>query len=190
MLRFFFRNKADPAVRHLYEAAVTQARSPIFYTHYGVSDTLDGRFEMIVLHITPFINAIRGDSGIGVDGQALFDHFLSDMDQNLRTIGVSDIAVPKKMKKMGAAFYGRYEAYLAALGDRRALAAAAARNVLDTPDRLDSPEAFALADYFTALCAMAPDHLTATPHFPDPAAFAPIGRTGAGAETLQRETVQ
>lgn len=173
MLRFFSRNKPDPAVGQLYEAAVTQARTPVFYTDYGVADTLDGRFEMIVLHIAPFINALADGATMGVDGQALFDHFLSDMDQNLRTIGVSDVSVPKKMKKMGAAFYGRYEAYLAHVGDRAGLAAAISRNVLDTPERLDSPQAFALADYFEALCAAAPSRLTANPSFPDPHRFAP-----------------
>ncbi|UOM33708.1 ubiquinol-cytochrome C chaperone family protein [Acuticoccus sp. I52.16.1] len=160
-------------MRQLYDAAVTQARSAVFYTNYGVADTLDGRFEMIVLHISPFINALRSGATMGVDGQALFDHFLSDMEQNLRTIGVSDLSVPKKMKKMGAAFYGRYEAYLGARDDRTGLAAAMARNVLDQPDRLASPQAFALADYFRALSDMAPETLTATPRFPEPLAFAP-----------------
>lgn len=173
MLRFFFRNKPDPAVRHMYEVVVAKARSPVFYTNYGVADTLDGRFEMIVLHITPFINALRTGEMMGVDGQALFDHFLSDMDQNLRTIGVSDVSVPKKMKKMGAAFYGRYEAYLSAGRDRADLAAAMARNVLDEPARLGSPQAYALADYFLALTDLAPATLTAAPQFPDPLAFAP-----------------
>ena len=171
MLRFFFRNKPDPAVRQLYEAAVAQARSPVFYTHYGVADTLDGRFEMIVLHMTALINGLTDGEVMGLDGQALFDHFLSDMDQNLRTIGVSDIAVPKKMKKMGAAFYGRYEAYLSAQGDRAALAAAVARNVLDRPGAETSPEALGLADYFRALIETAPHTLTPRPVFPDPAAF-------------------
>ena len=81
MLRFFFRNKPDPAVRQLYEAAVAQARSPVFYTHYSVADTLDGRFEMIVLHMTALINGLTDGDVMGLDGQALFDHFLSDMDQ-------------------------------------------------------------------------------------------------------------
>ncbi|RAH96972.1 ubiquinol-cytochrome C chaperone [Acuticoccus sediminis] len=183
MFRFFFRNKPDPAVRQLYEAVVAQARSPVFYTNYGVADTLDGRFEMVVLHITPFINALKDGEAMGVDGQALFDHFLSDMDQNLRTIGVSDLSVPKKMKKMGAAFYGRYEAYLSARGDRADLAAAMARNVLDEPGRPDSPAAFALADYFEALCAAAPDRLEARPNLPDPHAFAPR-MAGAGAAAV------
>lgn len=110
---------------------------------------------------------------MGVDGQALFDHFLSDMDQNLRTIGVSDVSVPKKMKKLGAAFYGRYGAYMAHRGDRAGLAAAMSRNVLDTPDQPASPQALALADYFEALCEAAPDRLTANPSFPDPSRFAP-----------------
>lgn len=175
MLRFFFRHKQGPAVRRLYDAAVAQARSSVFYTSYGVADTLDGRFEMVVFHITPLIDRLRDESGaISGGGQALFDTFLSDMDQNLRTIGIGDISIPKKMKKMGAAFYGRFDAYRRAHGDRGRLAAAFARNVLDAPDRPASREAFALADYYAALAQSAPARVEARPCFPDPARFAPV----------------
>ena len=47
-------------------------------------------------------------------------------------MGVGDTAVPKRMKKLGEAFYGRAHAYDAALdaGDEDALAAALGRNVI------------------------------------------------------------
>jgi cytochrome b pre-mRNA-processing protein 3 len=64
-------------------------------------------------------------------GQAVFDRFCRDMDANLREMGVSDLAVPRKMRGIGEAFYGRrrvYDAALAASG-RGPLAAALARNV-------------------------------------------------------------
>ncbi|WP_420392136.1 ubiquinol-cytochrome C chaperone family protein [Acuticoccus sp.] len=160
----------------MYDAAVAQARLPVFYTDYGVADTLDGRFEMVVLHVTPLIDGLRDEGGsLLPEGQALFDHFLSDMDQNLRTIGVGDLSIPKKMKKVGAAFYGRFDAYRRAMDDGDALAAACARNVLDAPDRPTSPEARALARYMRALRDAAPGKLTPSPHFPDPARFVPDG---------------
>ena len=62
-------------------------------------------------------------------GQALFDRFCQDMDDNLREMGISDLKVPKEMKLMGQAFYGRSKAYLDAVSDRRALVAALTRNI-------------------------------------------------------------
>ena len=176
MLRFFFKNRQDPAVGRLYQMAVDQARSPVFYQNFGVADTLDGRFEMIVFHITPLIDALRTEDGaLDPAGQALFDTFLADMEQNLRTIGVGDMSVPKKMKKMGAAFYGRFDAYRRARGTRGELAAAIARNVLDDPDRPASAAALALADYFAAMADAAPATLAAADRFafPNPMPFAP-----------------
>ena len=55
-------------------------------------------------------------------GQGVFDRFCQDMDDNLREMGVGDLTVPKEMRRMGEAFYGRAQAYRAALaadGDRR-----------------------------------------------------------------------
>ena len=48
-------------------------------------------------------------------GQRLFDTFCRDLDDNLREMGVGDLAVPKQMRRFGEAFYGRQAAYLAAL---------------------------------------------------------------------------
>lgn len=171
MLRFFFRNKQDPAVAALYARAVEQARQPSFYQNFGVADTIDGRFEMVVLHVAALVDALRDDAGaLTPEGQALFDTFLADMEQNLRTIGVGDMSVPKKMKVMGKAFYGRFDAYRSAAADRARLAAAMARNVLDAPDRL-SAAAFALADYWLALAAAAPATAAAPFEFPTPEKF-------------------
>ena len=38
-------------IEALYGAIVAQARSPAFYADYGVPDTVEGRLEMIVLHL-------------------------------------------------------------------------------------------------------------------------------------------
>ena len=57
-------------------------------------------------------------------GQAVFDRFCRDMDDHLREQGVSDLKVPKEMRRVGAAFFGRHGTYLTALraGDRCGLA--------------------------------------------------------------------
>jgi cytochrome b pre-mRNA-processing protein 3 len=61
-------------------------------------------------------------------------------------MGVGDLAVPRKMRRIGEAFYGRQAAYRTALDapDERPLAAVLQRNVFaGTP----GPEAARLASY-------------------------------------------
>src|SRR6516225_3886855 len=122
-------------IEAIYGMIVTQAREPLFYRDLGVPDTVNGRFDLLVLHLWLVLHRLRQMTG-GVDlGQALFDRFCEDMDANLREMGVGDLAVPKRMQAFGEAFYGRAAAYdqaLAAGGD--GLASAIGRNVLDGRD--------------------------------------------------------
>jgi cytochrome b pre-mRNA-processing protein 3 len=64
-------------------------------------------------------------------GQALFDLFCTDMDDNLREMGIGDLSVPKHMRRVGEAFYGRSQAYREALAEAgdTALVEAVTRNV-------------------------------------------------------------
>ncbi|MEM6762178.1 MAG: ubiquinol-cytochrome C chaperone family protein [Pseudomonadota bacterium] len=175
MLRFFRRKPINPAVRQLYDAAVAQARQPVFYQTFGVPDTLDGRFDMVVFHVWPLIDALRDENGsISEDGQALFDIFVEDMEQNLRTIGVGDTSIPKKMKAIGRAFYGRFDAYRKAGGDEGELAAVAARNILGDETLSGSVQAAALARYGLAMRAATADaDLADAFTYPDAEAFDP-----------------
>ena len=131
MISRIFRRKPSPAAVSLYDQIVAQARSPDFYRDYGVSDTVDGRFEMIVLHLFLLLYRLEssGDSGAAL-GQQVFDRFCQDMDENLREIGVSDLKVPREMRRVGEAYYGRAQVYRGALHDTEKLTAALARNVL------------------------------------------------------------
>jgi cytochrome b pre-mRNA-processing protein 3 len=63
--------------------------------------------------------------------QGVFDAFCLDIDHNLREMGISDQGVPRQMKRVGEAFYGRAKAYDAALAqaDNGLLAEALTRNV-------------------------------------------------------------
>ena len=128
----FRRKPHERAGFALYAAAVAAARNPWFYTALGVPDTLDGRFDLVGLHAALLIHRLQGDAAPGPElAQAVFDAMFSDMDQNLREIGVSDLSVGKRVKTMWEAFHGRAHAYAAALdaNDLAALAAALARNV-------------------------------------------------------------
>jgi len=147
--RLFARRRRNESIAYsLYGAIVAQARSPALYTTYQVPDTVDGRFDMIVLHAFLFLHRMRGTGPEEKEiGQAVFDLFLRDMDRSLREMGVSDVGVPKKLKKMAEAFYGRVGAYDTALvaGDRAELTDAIARNVF--PEGGGEAAAPSLADY-------------------------------------------
>ena len=121
-------------IERLYGGIVAQSRHPHFYAVLGVPDTPEGRFEMLVLHTVLVCRRLKGGGEAErAMSQDVFDAFLADMDAAMREMGVGDLTVPKRMKKVGAAFYGRAAAYDGALRDPddAALAAALARNILD-----------------------------------------------------------
>jgi cytochrome b pre-mRNA-processing protein 3 len=132
IFRLFRRTPREDIIASLYGTIVAQARVPAFYRSYGVPDTVNGRLEMIMLHAVLFLRRLEGESGPErALGQELFDRFCRDMDESLREMGVGDLAVPRKMRRIGEAFYGRQAAYRAALaasGDEP-LAATLQRNV-------------------------------------------------------------
>jgi cytochrome b pre-mRNA-processing protein 3 len=132
ILKRFRLNPCNRKIDDLYGAIVAQSRRVAFYTDYGVPDTIDGRFDLIVLHIVLLLARLdRGGPSARDVGQNLFDLFCRDLDANLREMGVGDLAVPKRMRQFGEAFYGRQTAYLAAFAaaDGRELEKALARNI-------------------------------------------------------------
>jgi cytochrome b pre-mRNA-processing protein 3 len=120
----------DPVVAQLYSTCVTQARLPIFYDKGGVPDTIDGRFDMILLHVYLLMRRLKTEDKLK---QQLFDLMFADMDHNLREMGVGDMSIGKKIKPMIGAFYGRAQAYEAALpGNDGTLAITLQRNLYGT----------------------------------------------------------
>lgn len=126
-----FRRPPKSTIAALYGAIVAQARRPVFYQGLGVPDTVLGRFDLIVLHLVLLLRRLREGEAVHRElAQGVFDAFCRDMDDNLREMGISDQGVPRQMRKVGEAFYGRARAYEAALGEPDgSLAAALARNV-------------------------------------------------------------
>ena len=151
LLGLFRRRPLERPGFMLYTAAVTAARDPWFFGEaVGVPDTLDGRFDLVGLHAAVLIRRLHRDPDPrGAEAaQAVFDAMFADMDVNLREMGVGDMSVGKRVKRMWEAFHGRAHAYEAALdaGNRTALEAALARNVWRAgPDQPQSAGAVALA---------------------------------------------
>jgi cytochrome b pre-mRNA-processing protein 3 len=130
-----FRKPRTPprgTIEAIYGMIVTQARGPSFYRNLGVSDTVNGRFDLLILHLWMVLQRLRPMAGGGALAQALFDRFCEDMDGNLREMGVGDLTVPKRMQAFGEAFYGRAAAYDLALREgAEALAQALCKNILN-----------------------------------------------------------
>ncbi|MFB6451843.1 ubiquinol-cytochrome C chaperone family protein [Bradyrhizobium tunisiense] len=119
-------------IEAIYGMIVTQAREPIFYRDLGVPDTVNGRFDLLLLHLWLLLRRLRTVQGATELSQALFDRFCEDMDDNLREMGIGDQTVPKRMRAFGEAFYGRVQAYDQAMeAGGEALAEAICKNILN-----------------------------------------------------------
>ena len=134
--RFFDRRRRERVAHQLYTEVMALARQPGFFAEWGVPDSVDGRFDMLVLHAYLLLRRLGAVDGAAAAparalSQAVFDLMFADMDQNLREMGVSDLAVGNKIRAMVEAFYGRVAAYDAGLAesDDVALAAALGRNI-------------------------------------------------------------
>ncbi|TJV44994.1 MAG: ubiquinol-cytochrome C chaperone [Mesorhizobium sp.] len=132
----------------LYVQIVAAARQTAFYSEWNVPDTPLGRFEMLSLHMFLFQHRLRGEGGAAQEvAQVLIDEFFLDVDHSLRELGIGDVGVPKRMKKLAKMYYGRTAAYDDALerNDHEGLTAALARNI--RPDAGTWPQASQLANY-------------------------------------------
>lgn len=176
MLAGLFRraDRRRRTIRTLHQRIGEAARRPSLYTGLGVPDTVEGRFEALSLHVILVLRRLGQLPPPAADvAQDLVDSVFMQLDAALRELGIGDMGVPKRIKKLGASFYARAGAYGAALdaGNRTALAAALARNVLDGAD---TEAARPLASYVeAAAAALAAQDLDGLleqgPRFPEPA---------------------
>ena len=105
------------AARRLYDAIMAASRDASYFIEGGVADTTDGRFDLVLIHLILVLRRLKSEGVEGKDlGQRLFDVAFANFDEALRELGVGDLSVPKKMRKLAEAFYGRVEAYEKALG--------------------------------------------------------------------------
>jgi len=126
-LRRLLVRTVDPQAASLYSSCVTAARQPKFYAELGVPDSLDGRFDLLLLFALLTMMRMKDAKA----KQRLFDLMFADMERSLREMGVGDMSIGKKMKPMLAGFYGRAGAYEQALAESTddKLIAALSRNL-------------------------------------------------------------
>lgn len=134
MISISRRRSVRDAAEAAYRRVVEQARQPLFFTAFGVPDTIDGRFELICLHAFIYLHRLKMERPRSTAAsQAFFDAMFADMDRGLREMGTGDLSVGRHVKRMAQGFYGRIRAYEAGLDrDASSLGPALARNLFGT----------------------------------------------------------
>lgn len=154
------KNANQRIVERQYAHLTAAARQPYLYAALDVPDTVMGRLEMLSAVLILYFRRTRSSATSGQEiAQQIVDAFFQDIDHSIRELGISDVGVPKRMKKLAARFYGRLESYAAALdgGSKDTLALALKRNIY--PQETETaPDMHGLARYLFAAEA----HLTAT----------------------------
>ena len=143
---FGFFRKPKPIIANLvYNMLVEHARHPVFYKDYNAADSLDGRFDMIIIHMTLILRRYQAEKDMEMVNE-IQNAFFKDMDRNLREMGIGDVSVPKKIKKMAEAYLGRTAAYNEPLNnnDKEALSEALAKNVEAVQDKALNSESLSL----------------------------------------------
>lgn len=149
--RLFGRRRGDErADMAFYAAVVEQARQPGFYEALGVPDTLDGRFELIALHVFLVMRRLKGQ-GAGADLRArrLYEVMIDEFDTSLREMGAGDTGIGRRVTTMLRGMHGRIIAYDQALADAdpRHLEVTLDNNLYGTVRAVDPAHLSAMADY-------------------------------------------
>ncbi len=149
MLFNFKNNKIKKTSFLIYKKIVLHSRNKIFYTHLKVADTLDGRFDLIVLHFF-FIHSVLFKKDIlkKKNYDQLMDIMYKDFDSNLREIGVGDLSVGKKIYQMSEAIAGRVSAYSKAQDNKELLYKTLSRNIYGLNKNIDKKTKSIMVEYF------------------------------------------
>lgn len=127
--KLFSRENPNIVMQPLYEAIVGEGRRPGWYEKGGVPDTLDGRFDMIAAIFSLVLLRLEKDSDTEQQTAWLTEHFVRDMDGQLRQIGIGDMVVGKHVGKMMGALGGRLGAYRDAFAGDQELEDVLTRNL-------------------------------------------------------------
>lgn len=146
-----FRRRPSEAARQAYIALLAQSRNPYFYTSLDVPDTLDGRFELIVLHLFLLQERLRTEE---IEfARHLSEVFFEELDASIRELGIGDSGVLHRVKRMGKAYHGRLQAYAQGMAsaDDETLKSALARNLYGTVAEGETAHLQSVASYMRAM---------------------------------------
>ena len=135
---FFKKKKFEIISKDIYQKIVNISRNKIFYTKYNVPDTIDGRFDMLVLITIIVVYRLSKIKNEGIElSQKIFDIVFKDLDYSLRELGAGDVSVANNMKKLISSYMGRQKIYVKAFknGDEKFLALAFKNNIFRNKDQ-------------------------------------------------------
>lgn len=133
-----WKRRKDETPFTMYKSVMDQARQPAFFTAMAVPDSIEGRFDMLMVHSILALRRLKAIKGGQAEeaadrSQNLADVLFKDLDRALRETGVGDPSMPKKMNKLAAAFFGRGKAFGEALdsADQASVVEVVNRNITD-----------------------------------------------------------
>lgn len=129
--RWLNRSTRKQVAGAVFDGLNQAARDPALFADGLLADDPDGRFEaMALMSAVLFDRLSTGDPALAELSQDVFDRVFKSFDQALRVLGVGDLHVGKRIRKMAESYYGRMHAYRQTLGATtpEALASAIARN--------------------------------------------------------------
>ena len=129
MLRSHQRSEEARAAEQLYATTMARAREPAFYRRFSVPDTIDGRFDLVVLHAALVLEGMKRAGLNEKLGSPFVTAIFAGFEEALRELGVTDMGLIRRIKAMADAFYGRVEAYAEAMEDEDALGLVILRNL-------------------------------------------------------------
>ena len=135
---FFKKKKYETISNDIYQKIVNFSRNKIFYTKYKVPDTIDGRFDMLVLITIIVVHRLSKIKNEGIElSQKIFDIVFKDLDYSLRELGAGDVSVANNMKKLISSYMGRQKIYVKAFKseDEKFLALAFKNNIFRNKDQ-------------------------------------------------------
>ena len=155
--RLFRGQREARAAAEFFGKIVAQARRPDFYRDLGVPDSLDGRFDMVALHVFLVMHRLKGQGAAAeARSQRLYEVMLDDFEKSLMEMGVGDSGIPHRMKRIARGMAGRIDAYHRALesADDRLLEVALDNNLYGTVLETDPAGLAAMARYVRATVAL------------------------------------
>lgn len=123
------RKNPNTVMQPLYDTVIAEGRNPEWYEKGAVPDTLDGRFDMIAAILCAVLIRLDQTEEARQEIAWLTELFVTDMEGQLRQIGIGDLIVGKRVGEMMSALGGRLGAYREALTGNANLNDALSRNL-------------------------------------------------------------